>query len=82
MKVDELLEQERQLKSSMTNRAGVVGLLLHSTYNHELEGRRQAQQQRAAQAAAAAAAQQQLHHHHQQRKAHHALKFNQKPNNK
>ena len=34
MKVDELLEQERQVRASMSNRAGVLGLLLHSTFNH------------------------------------------------
>ena len=71
MKVDELLEQERQLKFSMTSRAGVLGLLLHSTFNHELDGRRQAAQQRANQQ------QQQLQQQQQQRKA---QKFNQKPN--
>lgn len=37
MKVDELLEQERQVRAAMSNRAGVLGLLLHSTFNHELE---------------------------------------------
>lgn len=39
MKVDELIEQERMVRSSMSNRAGVLGLLLHSTFNHELEER-------------------------------------------
>ena len=39
MKVDELLEQERQVRAAMSNRAGVLGLLLHSTFNHELEER-------------------------------------------
>jgi len=29
MKVDELIEQERQVRTSMSNRAGVLGLLLH-----------------------------------------------------
>eukprot|EP00095_Tigriopus_kingsejongensis_P009703 maker-scaffold1466_size39939-snap-gene-0.7 protein:Tk09703 transcript:maker-scaffold1466_size39939-snap-gene-0.7-mRNA-1 annotation:"phd finger and cxxc domain-containing protein cg17446-like" len=43
MKVDELLEQERQVKSAMASRAGVIGLMLHSTFNHELDGRWQAQ---------------------------------------
>merc|ERR1712029_780130 len=41
MKVDELLEQERQVRASMSNRAGVLGLLLHSTFNHEMEDRMQ-----------------------------------------
>ena len=39
MKVDELLEQERQVRASMSNRAGVLGLLLHSSFNHEMEER-------------------------------------------
>ena len=39
MKVDELLEQERAVKASMSNRSGVLGLLLHSTFNHELDDR-------------------------------------------
>lgn len=34
--MDELLEQERQCKSSMSSRSGLLGLLLHSTYNHEI----------------------------------------------
>ena len=49
MKVDELLEQERQLRASMSQRAGVLGLMLHSTFNHELMQQAQlraAQQQR------------------------------------
>jgi COMPASS component SPP1 len=46
MKVDELLEQERQVRGAMSNRAGVLGLLLHSTFNHEQDGRmRNSQQQ-------------------------------------
>jgi hypothetical protein len=36
MKVDELIEQERQVKASMSSRAGVLALLLHSTINHEV----------------------------------------------
>ena len=36
MKVDELIEQERQIKMQMSNRAGVLGLMLHSTYDHEM----------------------------------------------
>lgn len=34
LKMDELLEQERHLRTSMASRAGVLGLMLHSTYNH------------------------------------------------
>ncbi|XP_076257143.1 CXXC-type zinc finger protein 1-like [Rhynchophorus ferrugineus] len=36
LKMDELLEKERQIRSSMANRAGVLALMLHSTYNHEV----------------------------------------------
>ncbi|KAG5886882.1 hypothetical protein JTB14_024739 [Gonioctena quinquepunctata] len=36
LKMDELLEKERQIRTSMANRAGVLALMLHSTYNHEL----------------------------------------------
>ena len=43
MRVDELIEQERQFKLTMSNRSGVLGLMLHSTFNHELDGRWQAQ---------------------------------------
>lgn len=34
--MDELLDKERQIRTSMANRAGVLALMLHSTYNHEL----------------------------------------------
>uniref|UniRef100_A0A2M4BLR3 CXXC-type zinc finger protein 1 n=1 Tax=Anopheles marajoara TaxID=58244 RepID=A0A2M4BLR3_9DIPT len=36
LKMDELVEQERQIRQAMASRAGVLGLMLHSTYNHEL----------------------------------------------
>lgn len=36
LKLDELMDQERQVKSAMTSRANVLGLMLHSTYNHEI----------------------------------------------
>lgn len=36
LKIDELVEQERQIRSNMASRAGVLALMLHSTYNHEL----------------------------------------------
>ncbi|KAI5725516.1 hypothetical protein M8J77_016555 [Diaphorina citri] len=36
LKLDELMEQERQIRLRMTSRAGVLALMLHSTYNHEL----------------------------------------------
>uniref|UniRef100_A0A1A9WT15 CXXC-type zinc finger protein 1 n=1 Tax=Glossina brevipalpis TaxID=37001 RepID=A0A1A9WT15_9MUSC len=50
LKMDELLEQERQIRHQMASRAGVLGLMLHSTYNHEVmeELCRQQQQQLAA----------------------------------
>lgn len=34
LKMDELMDQERQIRSWMASRAGVLGLMLHSTYNH------------------------------------------------
>ncbi|CAG9770185.1 unnamed protein product [Ceutorhynchus assimilis] len=50
LKIDELLEKERQIKTSMGNRSGVLALMLHSTYNHELMERlTQAQDQQAMQ---------------------------------
>ena len=52
MRVDELIEQERVMKASMSSRAGVLGLLLHSTFNHELDDKFQAQRAAAAQKAA------------------------------
>jgi len=52
MKVDELIEQERVVKTSMSSRAGVLGLLLHSTFNHEVDNKLQAQRAAAAQKAA------------------------------
>lgn len=39
VKMDELIEQEKAVKKSMLNRKGVLGLLLHSTFNHELDNR-------------------------------------------
>lgn len=35
MKMDELVEQERQIKQAMASRSGLMGLLLHSSYDHE-----------------------------------------------
>uniref|UniRef100_A0A8D8LQM5 CXXC-type zinc finger protein 1 n=1 Tax=Cacopsylla melanoneura TaxID=428564 RepID=A0A8D8LQM5_9HEMI len=44
LKLDELLEQERQIRLRMTSRAGVLSLMLHSTYNHEImDNRKQAE---------------------------------------
>ena len=34
LKMDELMDQERQVRTAMASRAGVLGLMLHSTYNH------------------------------------------------
>ena len=34
--MDELIEQERQVRHAMTSRAGVLALMLHSTYDHHL----------------------------------------------
>ena len=36
MKLDELMEKERQGKDCMSRRAGVLNLMLHSTFNHEV----------------------------------------------
>lgn len=57
MKADELMEQERQLRHKLANRAGVLALMLHSTYNHELMEQMTAQQQA-----------QELAHHQQKEK--------------
>lgn len=35
MKIEELLEQERLIRQAISNRAGVLGLLLHQTVDHE-----------------------------------------------
>lgn len=37
LKMDELVEQEKNIRDNMKNRAGVLGLLLHATYDHVLE---------------------------------------------
>ncbi|XP_046395583.1 CXXC-type zinc finger protein 1-like isoform X2 [Ischnura elegans] len=36
LRIDELMEQERQIRHNMASRAGVLALMLHSTYNHEI----------------------------------------------
>ena len=36
MKMDELIEQERQIKQAMSSRSGLLGLLLNSTFDHEI----------------------------------------------
>lgn len=36
LKMDELMDQERQVRTAMASRANVLGLMLHSTYNHEI----------------------------------------------
>lgn len=36
LKMDELIEQERQIKQTMASRSGLMGLLLHSTYDHKV----------------------------------------------
>ena len=35
MTLDELFEQERNIRSAMSNRAGVLGLILHQTIDHD-----------------------------------------------
>ena len=44
MRADELMEQERQLRHKLANRSGVLALMLHSTYNHEVMEQMTAQQ--------------------------------------
>lgn len=44
MRADELIEQERQLRHKLANRSGVLALMLHSTYNHEVMEQMTAQQ--------------------------------------
>lgn len=44
LKLDELMEQERQIRSAMASRTGVLGLMLHSTYNHALMDKLRPQQ--------------------------------------
>ncbi|EDW81984.1 uncharacterized protein Dwil_GK25558 [Drosophila willistoni] len=36
LKMDDLMEQERVLRQQLTSRANLLGLMLHSTYNHEV----------------------------------------------
>lgn len=36
MKLDELVEQEHQIRSFLLARTGVLNLMLHSTYDHDL----------------------------------------------
>lgn len=40
-KMDELSEQERTIKNAMSSRKGLLGLLLHSTFDHELASKMQ-----------------------------------------
>ena len=35
MRLDELFEQERTIRMAMANRAGVLGLMLHQTIDHD-----------------------------------------------
>jgi COMPASS component SPP1 len=39
--MDELIEQERQIKQAMSSRSGLMGLLLHSTFDHTMAARLQ-----------------------------------------
>lgn len=47
LKIDDLFEQERQEKEIISRRAGVLGLLLHSTFNHSTYNANQQRQQQA-----------------------------------
>merc|ERR1711860_93371 len=66
MKVDELIEQERVVKTSMSSRAGVLALLLHSTFNHEHEAFQGAAAEKAQKAAAAQAQMRKIQQHQRQ----------------
>lgn len=35
LKLDELFEQERNIRVAMSNRVGVLGLMLHQTIDHD-----------------------------------------------
>lgn len=35
LKIDEIFDEERRIKTAMSNRAGVVSLLLHQTVCHD-----------------------------------------------
>ena len=39
MKLDDLFEQERTIRTAMTQRAGVIGLMLHQTVDHDPRSR-------------------------------------------
>lgn len=39
LKMDELIEQERQIKQAMSSRSGLMGLLLHTTFDHQMAAR-------------------------------------------
>lgn len=41
LKMDELIEQERQIKQAMSSRSGLLGLLLHSTFDHQMAAKLQ-----------------------------------------
>lgn len=43
--MDELLEKEKNIRGALANRSGVLALLLHSTYNHEVMEKLQRQNQ-------------------------------------
>ncbi len=36
LKLDEMLEKEANLRNALRNRAGVMGLMLNSTFDHDL----------------------------------------------
>lgn len=39
LKTDELIEQERQIKQAMSSRSGLMGLLLNTTFDHQIAAR-------------------------------------------
>ena len=48
LKLDELFDKERQIRQAMAQRAGLLPLLLHSTFNHEIAPQQQQPQQQPA----------------------------------
>lgn len=68
LKMDELLEQERQTRATMASRAGVLGLMLHSTYNHEIMEELVRQQQKQIQ-------QKRYHQDHEQKEKHSSVTY-------
>ena len=46
LKMDEMLEKESNLKTALRNRAGMLGILLNTTFDHDLQNRIEAENER------------------------------------